>query len=275
MKTKLFVVAVVVLFAAVATVTVSFLRQHTTCDDLTGGAEGHPVDQTLLFELGGNTQSWADAASAFVRERLTDELDAHPEVPAVVRIRFEVDGRTIVARTTCLRSELLLTGPKSDLENFRVGTASTKSDVRTRLIRTRQEQIDVIAESVADEVRHTAFSRTPVLTVLPLWQDAAESPGAVSILSPLVSTAQDCLQAQPGEEPSATALVRDCIAAGEMTPLRTDRVHIENFGFLAESAGQKAAAREMIDALSTCGTAVGCGTTMSAPTGSDGKDGRR
>lgn len=261
MKTKLFVVGVVVLFAAVATVTVSFLRQHTTCDDLIGKVEGQPVDQTLLLEVAGNTAPWADATSQFVRERLTESLSDHPERQAVVRIRFEVDGRTIVARTPCLRSSLALVGPKSDVENYRIGTASTKADVRGRLVRTRQEQIDVVAEAVADEVRHTAFASMPVLTVLPLWQDAAETTGAVSILSPLVSTAGDCLQPQQGETPTAAALVRDCIAGGEMAPLPAGRVHVENYGFLAQSAGQKAAAREMIDALTTCGTAAGCGAT--------------
>ncbi len=258
MKTKLFVVGVVILFAAVTTVTVSFLRQTTTCDDLVGGAGGKPVDQSIFIEVAGNTRPWADATSEFVRERLTESLSEHPETPAVVRVRFEVDGQTIVAERPCLRSSLLLSGAKSDVENYAIGTRDTKADVRTRLERTRHDQIEVIATAVADEVRYTAFSASPTLSVLPLWQDAAETSGSVSILSPLVSTAGDCLQARPDEDATAADLVRDCVAGGEMTPLQAGRVHIENLGFLARSAGQKAAAREMIEALSTCGTTAGC-----------------
>lgn len=258
MKVKVFVVAVAVLLIGVGAVTVSFLRQTTTCDDLAGRVAGRGEDHTVLIEVGGNTPPWADASSQFVRERLTDTLSENPETPAVVRIRFEVDGRTVVPHTACLRSSLELSAPKSDMANYAVGTADTKADIRTRLVRTRHDQIEIVASAVAEEIRHTAFERPPVLTVLPLWQDAGGSDGAISILSPLVSTAGDCLQPAEGESPTAEDLVKDCVAAGEMTPLPAERLHVENLAFLATSAGQKAAAREMIEALRTCGTTSGC-----------------
>lgn len=258
MKVKIFVAAVAVLFGGVGLVTVSFLRQSTTCDDLSGVAGAEPVDHTLFVELGGNTPPWSDAASQFVRERLADTISEHPETPAVVQVRLEVDGRTTVPRTNCLRSPLQLSAPKSDMDNYAVGTSDTRADIRTRLQRTRHDQIEVVAAAVADEVRYTSFDGVPTLTVLPIWQDASETEGPISILSPLVSTAEDCMQPAEGESPTAGDLVRDCIASGEMRTLPAELLHIENLDFLATSAGQKAAARAMMDALRTCGTTAGC-----------------
>jgi hypothetical protein len=248
------------LVVGVTVVTTTYLRQHLTCSDLVNAQGTAAKSEMILVEVGGNTPDWQNAVRTFVHDQLTARLGDDPAEPVQVRSEIEVQGKTAQPSNSCLSRQLLLTPGQHELSQYRRASPSTRTEMNRQFDELRKKQIDLVASAFVQTVQSTSFETTSaqqVFTPLPLWLDASEAQGDVSILSPLISNAGDCLDTKGAATP-AKEVVSDCVTSGAMPKLDPSRLHVDFPTFLTAEAGQKVAVRDMQDALTTCATTSGC-----------------
>lgn len=242
-----------------------FLGSSATCESLAGAAPTDDIRRhTLAIELAGNTDAWADEVSGFVRRELRTSQRDSPQTPVVVDVLLSRDGRISAPVTKCLRGQLLLTPAERDLVAYDGGSDETRKVMLRNMLASREDQIDILAATFAAEVSTTIFGSEvgPTLSVLPVWAAAAAgnlstSDRAVSILSPLFSTAKDCLDPSTGSNVTPTDLVKGCVQFNQM-PVLPGHVRIDYVHALASTAGQRAVAEETVKALCAVATTDGC-----------------
>lgn len=223
------VISIFLLLAATAAAMTWATRTPTGCGSLATAAAGETESLNLVVELRGNTASEAHAVESFVQKSLTDltgDLTKQYSVRLVL-LRYGSPAPL----PGCLADLRYIIPPKEDLDTYRAGSTSedTKAALRKTMDEGRLQKVHWIASEARSQVVQVDFagldSSKPMLSPLLVWKAGLkfDAPNAtVAILSPLVSTVDDCM----ARDGAPADLVRDCAKFAQLYPATSARISI-------------------------------------------------
>ncbi len=223
------VVSIFLLLAGTAVAMSWATRTPTGCGSLATTAAGDTESLNLVVELRANTSSEANAVQSFVQRSLTtltEDLTKQYSVRLVL-LRYG----SPVQLTGCLADLRYIVPPKEDLDTYRASSTSedTKAALKKTMDETRLQKVHWIAAEAQAQVAQVDLAgfdpRKPQLSPLLAWKaglkfDAPNS--RVAILSPLVSTVDDCM----ARDGAPADLVRDCTKFAQFFPATAAGVSI-------------------------------------------------
>lgn len=263
----------------------SIISVEADCGDLAGGSG---ADDRLIvgLEVGGNTSEWADEAASVLDTAVSQRLGAFPEDPFALEVVLSFDGLTVRPSSACLDGSVLIQPNSKDIDVLKDEKSpdAARAQSKDRIASDFADQTSLVSSELKSSIRSLESASEPspgkpaaegsnvALTVLPLWEEVAsraESPGSgeggqeqegpqvsLTIWSPLISTADDCLRYEEGQD--RIAAVEDCVTVGSITKLPKADVSLVYPAFFVSSAGQKSIAKLTIQELCERATSAGC-----------------
>lgn len=265
MSSKLFIPLAIVVMAAMGFVGWRQIQPPPPCALMAKQVDQQLPREVVGVEYAGNDKRSADEVAAFVRSQLTAMATRDPSTPFapfVARVELVADGKHVELNHGCGSSSFAFVPPASEVDDWRAAkTPADRDQAKADLVGSLDRGLSTVVDNVREQVRLTGFTGvTPAtfrFTPLPVLQAVSGGPGRpdrIAVLSPMASTAKDCLRFDDPSvdfvnESAAADAVDGCVGDHQLETIDAGQIVLEVSERANPDATRLARARNLAAAI--------------------------